>query len=73
MATHDVTFAVPRRPIGKSNVEVDVRSNGTQLGRLLISKGALVWYPGSGKMGFKVHWSKFDQLIKESGSKGYYK
>jgi hypothetical protein len=72
MAAHDVTFTIPQTPASKADIQFVVRSNGSQLGRLLVSKGALVWYPRKAKKGLKISWTKFDQFAVGEGSKGYH-
>lgn len=65
MAEHEVRFTVPWRVLGKENVEFQVMQEGVRLGTLKISKGAVVWYPGNAKLGYKVGWERFDQLLRQ--------
>lgn len=67
MAIHDVTFTVPDRPLGKTDIEFAVVANGEKLGTLRVSKGSLVWYPKKGQNGLKISWAKFDALMRENG------
>ena len=67
MAIHDVTFSVPSRPLGKTDIAFEVVANSEKLGTLRVSKGSLVWYPKNGKNGRKVSWVKFDAFMRENG------
>lgn len=42
MARHEVRFTVPQRPLGKADVEFDIKRNGEALGRLKVSKALSV-------------------------------
>jgi hypothetical protein len=66
---HDVTFVVPSRPLGKNDVEFEVRKSGQKFGTLKVSKGALVWKPLHGKLSYKLSWAQFDNAMQEKGSK----
>ena len=67
MAIHDVTFSVPDRPLGKTDIEFHVVADDTKLGTLRVSKGALVWYPKKGKSGLKISWATFDSFMRDKG------
>jgi hypothetical protein len=61
---HDVTFDLPRRSLGKADVHFRVKVDGVVLGKLEVSKGALVWYPKDRTYGHKISWSDFDALMR---------
>jgi hypothetical protein len=67
---HRVTFTIPHRPLGKADVTFDVALDDDRLGELLISKGAVVWFPAHKKYGYKLSWSRFDRLAVEHGTRG---
>lgn len=60
---HQVTFSVPFRTLGKTDIEFVVKENGKKFGTLRISKGALVWFPRNGVKGRKVGWARFDTFM----------
>ena len=63
---HTVKFEIPRRELGRANIEFLVYRNGTAFGRLLISKGAIVWRrKGKSRRGRKIGWARFDRLMQE--------
>jgi hypothetical protein len=66
MAKHDVAIHVPRRPLGKEDVEFFVRTGGSVFGKLAISNGSIVWFPKGKSKGFKIGWLKFDQVMREN-------
>jgi hypothetical protein len=67
MAQHEVKFTVPERPLGKADVEFGIKRDGEMLGRLKVSNGTVVWVPKSKQFGYKLGWSKFDELMQEYG------
>ena len=66
---HKVTFSMPReREVGYSDIEFLVRKNGSVLGKLLVSKGAIVWRKKwKSKRGKKLGWARFHELMEENG------
>lgn len=67
MARHNVTFTLPERRLGNSDIEFIVRSDEVRLGTLKVSKGALVWSPANKKRGFELGWAEFDRVMQERG------
>ena len=67
MATHRVTFTLPERTLGNSDIEFTVQSDDVRLGILKVSKGALLWRPANKKRGYIVGWDAFDRLAREHG------
>jgi len=66
---HKVTFTVPERELGKSDMEFKVRRDGEVLGTLKISKGNIVWVPKDAQKGYKINWAKFAEYAVENGRK----
>jgi len=64
MAKHDVSFSVPRRALGKADVEFQIKRDGRVFGTLAISNGSIVWFPKNTTYGCKVGWTKFDSLMQ---------
>ena len=75
MATHQVKFSVPPRPLEKSDIEFiveveDSDGNFKRLGLLKVSRGALVWFRGkTHKNGEKLNWEEFDDVMWEHSRK----
>lgn len=65
---HEVKFNVPDRVLGKADIEFKVYNDDGKLGTLRVSKGAVVWYPLSGKKGRKISWYRLGELFKEYGN-----
>ncbi len=57
---HDVSFDLPTRDLGKSDVHFRVKINGAVFGKLEVSKGSVVWYPKDTTYGHKMSWSDLD-------------
>jgi hypothetical protein len=66
MAIHDVSFDIPRRPLGKSDLNFFVRADGEILGKLSISNGSIVWFPKLSRNGLKMGWKRFDEMMQEN-------
>jgi hypothetical protein len=65
---HTVKFALPERELGHANIEFFVHKDGQVFGKLLVSKGAVVWRrKWKSKRGKKLGWSAFDRLMDEHG------
>jgi hypothetical protein len=64
---HSVTFTLPERSLGNSDIEVRIKRDGAMFGTLRISKGALEWLPASGKYGRSLSWERLDQLAEQFG------
>jgi hypothetical protein len=61
---HHVTFSVPVRALGKSDIEFVVKRDDEKFGTLRVSKGSLVWFPRNGVKGRKVGWEAFDTFME---------
>ena len=69
MAKHNVSFSIPKRDLGKADVQFLVKSDNAVLGTLAVSNGSLVWFPKGTTYGLKMTWSVFDKLMKASATK----
>lgn len=63
MAQHEVILHSPPKKITKADHEFEIKSNGTLLGRLQISKGAIVWYDKGSKKGNKASWESLRRFM----------
>jgi len=66
MAKHDVSFDVPERRLGKTDVNFYIRADGEVLGKLSISNGSIVWFPKLARKGRKMGWKRFDEMMQEN-------
>lgn len=69
---HKVFLETPELPVGNADVIFRVKRNGKLLGRLKISKGALVWQQAGKVKGFRIPWRKMGVAAAEFGKKGRY-
>jgi len=70
MAQHSVKVKLPKRvEIFSKDLEVQVRSNGSTVGTLKISKGSLDWRDASDQFSRVLGWNKFAQLAIQHGLK----
>ena len=65
--TNDVTFTLPDRKLGNTDIQFLVKRDGVVVGRLLVSKGAVVWRSKHKRRGKKLGWRRFDKLMEETG------
>ena len=64
MAKHKVTFELPIRELGSSDVKFRIKRDGEMFGTLAISNGSVVWFPKSTSKGHQMGWKRFDELMK---------
>ncbi len=69
MAKHEVAFDVPKRPLGRADIEFTVKENGKTMGTLRVSNGSVVWFPRATTFGCKMNWSKFDKTMQEHATR----
>jgi len=69
MAKHDVSFNVPQRSLGKTDIDFVIKIDGTNFGKLAISNGSVVWFPRGSKNGIKVSWKRFDEMMQENAGR----
>ena len=65
MAKHDVSFEVPRRQLGRSDVSFRVRADGELLGTLTVSNGSIVWFLPGTSYGCKMGWARFNEMMQK--------
>ena len=64
---HKVIFNLPKRELGREDIEFIVEQDGKRFGTLLVSKGAVEWRPTNKVYRRKLNWTRFDQAMRESG------
>ena len=69
MAKHDVSFDVPKRQLGKTDVNFFIRRDNEVLGKLSISNGSIVWFPKLSRKGRKMSWKRFDEMMQENSKR----
>jgi hypothetical protein len=66
---HKVTFTIPERDLGKSDVEFSVSDGGTKIGTLKVSKGTVDWVPRDHTKAYYLGWKDFEKMMMENGNK----
>lgn len=69
MAVHTVKFTLPERELGKADITFEIKKDGVKFGDLKISNGSAVWFPKHGKQGYRLSWSKVEEIFVEYGHK----
>ena len=64
---HTVSFSVPKRALGREDIEFVVQKDGVRFGTLLVSKGAIEWRPTNKVYRRRVNWDRFDQIMRDKG------
>ena len=61
MAEHDVRMNTKNFPLGRVDLDFEVRADGAMLGTLSVSSGGLSWRPASHqkKHGTEIPWAVF--------------
>ena len=55
--------------VGLSKAKFVVQDDCLKIGELQVSQGSVVWFPKFGKLGYKVNWERFDDIMQEKGRK----
>jgi hypothetical protein len=54
--------------LAHKDIEVSVRSDGSKLGTLLVSKGNIEWLPANNSVNkYRLTWEKFADVMEEAG------
>ena len=70
MPKHDVTLDLHTKVVAHKDIEVSVRSDGSKLGTLLISKGNIEWLPANKSVNkYRLSWEKFAAVKEEVGNR----
>ena len=68
MAIHEVSFNVPQNFALSKDIEFNIKSDGSKLGTLLISKGNIEWVPASNSVKkHRLNWEQFAELMESRG------
>ena len=64
MPRHEIEASLPAHRIVNTDVTVIVKSDGTKLGELLMSKGSIDWRPSKHQSSYRMSWEKFARLME---------
>jgi len=68
MATHEVSFEIPQKMVLAKDVKFDIKSDGSKLGTLLISKGNVEWIPANhSATKRRLTWEDFADVMTAAG------
>ena len=74
MAAHEISFEIPQKFVLAKDVEFEVKSDGSKLGKLLISKGNIEWIPANNSVNkCRLSWEKFAEVMLSEGKKAIIK
>lgn len=65
MAQHEIEVEVPAKVVLHKDVRFTIKSDGTKLGELRISKGTIDWRPGNKQKVIRMGWERFDRLMQD--------
>lgn len=66
---HEVSLKMESKFVLHKDVEIEVKTDGSKLGTLLISKGNIEWLPGGHSINKRrLSWKKFAALIEQEGT-----
>lgn len=69
MPTHDVTVSIPQKVVLSKDVEIEIKSDGSLLGTLMVSKGNIEWRPSKASVNKRrMSWEKFAALMEDEGT-----
>jgi hypothetical protein len=65
VAQHEIEVEVPAKVVLHKDVRFTIKSDGTKLGELRISKGTIDWRPGNKQKVIRMGWERFDRLMQD--------
>ena len=69
MPTHDVSFEIPQKVVLSKDIQFEIKSDGSKLGTLLISKGNIEWVPANNSVKKRrLSWEKFADMMETKGT-----
>lgn len=66
MAEHDIEITLPTKPLINADATILIRSDGTKLGELHISKGSADWRSKNKRTAKTISWERFAELMDEA-------
>ena len=66
--SHNVTFTIPEKDLGRADVEFKIKIDKTVFATLKVSKGSLVWVPRDKTYGYHINWCSFDEFMQQKGT-----
>lgn len=68
---HRVTVTVPPLRVERADVTFEVRDDDTdaKIGELAVSRGSVVWFPVNKHYGYRMAWSKLEQMMEDNAVK----
>ena len=70
MPQHYLELSLPNVELGNSDAEFIIYQDHEKLGKIRISKGGLDYLPFKKKKPIKIHWTQFDQMVRDWSEKG---
>ena len=66
---HEVTLSINSKFVLHKDVEIEVKTDGSKLGTLLVSKGNIEWLPSGNSVNkHRMTWRKFAALMENQGT-----
>ena len=59
-----MTFELPTRSLGRSDVKFQIKRDGETFGTMTISNGSVVWFPKGVSYGCRMKWKQFNELMQ---------
>lgn len=66
MANDNISFYIPQRRHGKSDIDFVIKIDGELFGKLAVSNGSIGWFPKLSRNGRKMGWKRFDEMMQEN-------
>jgi hypothetical protein len=68
MPIHDISFTIQEKILLSKDMTFDIKSDGTKLGTVLISKGNIEWLPAGNSVNKRsLSWEAFAALMEGQG------
>ena len=69
MPVHDIDVSIPAQSVRNTDLVINIKSDGRQFGRLLVSRGSIDWVPANSPITRRMTWERFAELMDSEGQR----
>lgn len=69
MPVHDIDVSIPAQSVRNTDLVINIKSDGRQFGRLLVSRGSIDWVPANSPVTRRMTWERFAELMDTEGQR----
>ena len=69
MPVHDIDVTIPAQSVRNTDLVINIKGDGRQFGRLLVSRGSIDWVPANSPITRRMSWERFAELMDSEGQR----